>query len=130
MATTSSTSSQRTSITRENEFRRQSIERKYMSLRDTNVDYKDDLQFHLFVDALDLVEDLVVDNAKLSQKRRSFQLLLNAVTKPIARLMPKGRTWQKPTIFGSSYGVQSRQDFRSCGVWVGEKGVYGSDLRQ
>ncbi|RGP60097.1 hypothetical protein FLONG3_10999 [Fusarium longipes] len=62
----------RTSSTVSNESTLSTHEIEYMSLRDEHLCYEDDADFHIFIDAMDRVEELVTEIASQGGRRQSM----------------------------------------------------------
>ncbi|UZP46284.1 hypothetical protein NXS19_014096 [Fusarium pseudograminearum] len=63
----------RTSSTVSNESTLSTHEIEYMSLRDENLCYEDDADFHIFIDAMDRVDELVTQIASSPQGGEDIQ---------------------------------------------------------
>ncbi|CAF3568328.1 hypothetical protein QX201_013273 [Fusarium graminearum] len=64
----------RTSSTVSNESTLSTHEIEYMSLRDENLCYEDDADFHIFIDAMDRVDELVTQIASSPQEGRRHSM--------------------------------------------------------
>ncbi|KAF7560302.1 hypothetical protein G7046_g3854 [Stylonectria norvegica] len=59
------------------------FEDEYRSLRDDNLNYEDDVEFQIFVNTLNLVEEVVVERCDKGEKRRSLTRFLDNIKKRI-----------------------------------------------
>ncbi|KAF4987677.1 hypothetical protein FGRMN_10238 [Fusarium graminum] len=75
--------SRRTSSTASNESTLSNHEIEYMALRDENLSYEDDAEFHIFIDALDRVDSLVTEQAQALRRGRkeSISRVFNGLSK-------------------------------------------------
>ncbi|KAL4729112.1 hypothetical protein ACLX1H_003520 [Fusarium chlamydosporum] len=64
--------SRRTSSTASNESTLSNHEIEYIALRDENLCYEDDADFHIFIDAMDRVDELVTEIASQGSRRHSM----------------------------------------------------------
>ncbi|KAH6887564.1 hypothetical protein B0T10DRAFT_461007 [Thelonectria olida] len=72
-STVSSTSSGRSTT--------QDLEQEFQTLRDQSLRYEDDLEFHIFIGVMDLVDAVVVERPARNMRRRSFARLLGGFRK-------------------------------------------------
>lgn len=56
-----------------------SLEEEFEALRDENLNYEDDLQFHAFINALRLAETLVPVQTQFNQRKRSVGKILATI---------------------------------------------------
>jgi hypothetical protein len=68
--------SRRTSSTVSNQSTLSNHEIEYMSLRDEHLCYEDDADFHIFIDAMDRVEELVTEITSQGGRRQSMSRVL------------------------------------------------------
>lgn len=75
-STVSSSSSDRSSTIHD-------LETEFQTLRDQNLRYEDDVEFHIFIGVLDLVDSVVVERQQPTRglRRRSFARLLGGFRK-------------------------------------------------
>ncbi|KAF5018160.1 hypothetical protein F66182_9870 [Fusarium sp. NRRL 66182] len=71
--------SRRTSSTASNESTLSTHEMEYMALRDENLSYEDDADFHLFIDALDRVDSLVTQQSPRPGRKQSMSRILSGL---------------------------------------------------
>ncbi|CAG7565037.1 unnamed protein product [Fusarium equiseti] len=64
--------SRRTSSTVSNESTLSNHEIEYLALRDENLCYEDDADFHVFIDAMDRVDELVTEMTAQGGRRHSM----------------------------------------------------------
>ncbi|KAI3582226.1 hypothetical protein IWW34DRAFT_803013 [Fusarium oxysporum f. sp. albedinis] len=84
-AASSPIKSRRTSSTASNESTLSHHELEYMSLRDENLSYEDDVDFHIFIDAMDRVDSLVTERVPRRGRKESIGRLFNGLNNKLRR---------------------------------------------
>ena len=52
---------------------------EYLALRDQNLSYEDDADFHTFIDALDRVDSLVTEKVPRASRKESMSRMLSGL---------------------------------------------------
>ncbi|KAF5659426.1 hypothetical protein FDENT_13933 [Fusarium denticulatum] len=84
-AASSPIKSRRTSSTASNESTLSHHELEYMSLRNENLSYEDDVDFHIFIDAMDRVDSLVTERVPRRGRKESIGRLFNGLNNKLRR---------------------------------------------
>lgn len=57
------------------------LERRYEDLRDPQLSYDQDVEFHTFISTLDLVDTIIMPRMPRAEKRRSINRLFGSIKK-------------------------------------------------